>query len=119
MPLSFRSKLFLIVGASAAALLYGACVRLLIMLAWLPYLLPSLAAAAVHGLVRRRIKLESFGFISPTVYAASSHAVIGLTFLPLLYLLAPLALPALLVPIWALASAAPLIGLLANIQRLR
>jgi hypothetical protein len=105
--------------ASAGTLLYGAFVRLFIMLAWLPYVLPFLAAAVMHGLVRRRIKLESFGLINPTLYALSSHALIGLFFLPLLYLIAPLPLPPLFVPIWALAAAAPLIFLLANIQRLR
>ncbi len=105
--------------ASAATQLYGAFVRLFIMLAWLPYVLLFLAAAVVHGLVRRRIKLDSFGLISPVAYAASSHAIIGLTFLPLLYLIAPLQLPPLFVPIWTLAAGAPVIGLLANIQRLR
>ena len=46
--------------------------------AWLKYLWPYMAAVMFDGLMRRKAKLASFQYTSPTLYNASWHAIIAL-----------------------------------------
>lgn len=103
---------------SMSANIYALSIRIGILLAWLPYIIPFLSASIVHGLVRRKIKMRSFGFVSPTIYGTSLHALIAITFIPVAYLLVPFAVSPLFIPLWAILSAIPLGLLVANLQRI-
>ena len=104
---------------SLAGTSYAMLVRLNILAAWTPYVVPFLLAAMIDGAVRRRIKLMSFGFFSPVALSVALHSFVALAFLPLLYLILPVPVSPLVVPFWALATALPLMLLAANIQRIR
>ncbi len=104
---------------SLAGIGYAMLVRLNILAVWTPYVLPFLLAAMIDGAVRRRIKLMSFGFVSPVALSVALHSVVALAFLPLLYLILPVPVSPLVVPFWAIATAPPLMLLAANIQRIR
>ena len=104
---------------SMSANIYAMSIRVGILFAWLPYVIPFLLATVVHGLVRRKIKMWTFGFVSPSIYGTSLHALVVIAFIPLLYLLAPFAITPLFVPFWAILSAIPIGLLVANIQRIK
>ncbi len=104
---------------SLAGIGYAMLVRLNILALLAPYLAPFLLAAIIDGTIRRRIKLLSFGFVSPVALSVALHSVVALAFLPLVYLILPLPVSPVIVPFWALAAAPPLMLLAANIQRIR
>lgn len=100
-----------------AALTYAVLVRILIFLVWLPYIAPFFVAVIMDGLVRRKIKMASFGLISPIYYAAATHSLIVMIFLPALYLLVPFPITPLFIPFWALFAAVPLMLAVSNTQQ--
>jgi len=104
---------------SLAGIGYAMLVRLNILAVLMPYVVPFLLAAMIDGAVRRRIKLMSFGFVSPVALSVALHSVVALAFLPLLYVILPLPVSPLVVPFWAIATAMSLMLLAANIQRIR
>jgi hypothetical protein len=104
---------------SMSANVYAMTIRVGILLAWLPYLFPFILATIVHGLVRRKIKMWTFGFVSPSIYGTSMHALVVISFIPVLYLLSPIAITPLFIPFWAILSALPIGLLVANIQRIK
>lgn len=103
---------------SFAANIYAMTLRANIILTWSFYILPFMGAAIVHGFVKRKIKILSFGYVSPTAYGMALHSIIVMTFLPLLYLLAPFAITPLFMPFWAMAVSVPVIAMMSNIQRI-
>ena len=103
---------------SFAANIYAMTLRVNILLTWAVYILPFLGAAIVHGFVKRKIKILSFGYVSPSAYGIALHSIIALTFFPLLYLLAPFAITPLFMPFWAMVLSVPVIMMMSNIQRI-
>ncbi len=104
---------------SLAGIGYAMLVRLNILALLAPYFAPFLLAAIIDGAVRRRIKLLSFGFVSPVALSVALHSAVALAFLPLVYLILPLPVSPIVVPFWAIATALSLMLLAANIQRIR
>lgn len=87
-------------------------------------LVACVAAAAVDGLAVRRRRAFTFATTSTAIYNAASYFVLSASMLPLLYLFAPIAVPAAALPLAGLAvagavwmfcahlpGAAPIIGL--------
>ena len=54
------------------------CLRLAHSASWIIYLTPFLAATIFDGIMRRKAKLASFQYTSPTVYNLSWHVIIAL-----------------------------------------
>lgn len=102
---------------SFAANIYAMTLRANILLTWSIYILPFLSAAIVHGFIKRKIKILSHGYVSPSAYGMALHSIIALTFLPLLYLLSPFAITPLFMPFWAMLLAVPVVTMMSNIQR--
>ena len=98
-----------------SVLYYVMTLRLLIVLSWLPYLVPFLGAVVVEGLVRRKIKLSAIGSPNPVKFAISKHILIVILFFPIVYLVFPIAFTPLFMPIWVLCVAWPLVILISNI----
>ena len=98
---------------------YSLLVRIHLLAEWVPFIAPFLLAAVVDGMVRRRIKFATFGLISPMALGVAVHSAIILAFLPIVYLIAPFPITPLFVPFWALLIAAPIMLIMANIQRIR
>ncbi len=99
-----------------SAMVYVVMIRLFIILGWMPYLLPFLAAVIVDGLARRKIKMSEIGAPSAVKFSIALHFIILIIVFPMLYLIAPMAITPLFVPTWALLSALPLSVLVANTQ---
>lgn len=100
-----------------SALCYSSLVRIAIFMAWLPYIAPFFIATVLDSAISRRIKFSTFGYSSPIQFAAASHMLIVLVFLPILYLVAPLPVTPLFIPFWALITAIPMMMLIANTQK--
>ncbi len=105
-----------VLGVSALA--YAALVRLVIFMAWIPYIAPFFVAVVVDGLVIRKVKFATFGYSSPIRFAISAHSMIVVGLLPVLYLVVPLPVTPLFLPFWLLLSAVPIMTLLSNTQRI-
>jgi hypothetical protein len=97
---------------------YGIMVRWGIILHWLLFIFPFIAAAFSDGFVTRKIKFTEFGFISPMAYSMSLHLIVFMLFVPLLYLVAPLPVTPYFMPGWAMLMALPINLMVANTQRL-
>lgn len=100
-----------------SALCFASLVRIVIFMAWLPYIAPFFLAVVLDASVSRRIKFASFGYSSPIKFSVAAHMMIVVVFLPILYLVAPLPVTPLFIPFWALISAIPLMLVVANTQR--
>lgn len=61
--------------------------------------------AAIDGLVVRRRRAYTFTSTSTSAYSAATYLVLSASFLPLLYLVAPIAVPAAALPLAGLAFA--------------
>lgn len=100
-----------------SALCFASLVRVVIFIAWLPYIAPFFFAAVLDAAITRRIKFATFGYSSPIQFALASHLLIVVIFLPILYLFVPLPVTPLFIPFWALISAVPVMAVVANTQR--
>ena len=96
---------------------YGIIFRALLVWEWLALIGLFLGACFVDGLVQRRIKQESFGFNSPVRFSLAVHTLILISAVPVLYLLAPLAVSPWFMVIWALAIALPISIAVSNAVR--
>ena len=103
--------------SGVSALCFAMLVRIEIFFSWLPYIAPFLIAAILDAAVSRKVKFETFGYSSPIKFAAATHIIIAIAFLPLLYLVVPLPVTPLFIPFWALISSLPLMALVSNTQR--
>lgn len=99
-----------------SALIYVMMIRILIVLSWAPYVLPFLIASGMDGWVRRQIKLVSIRGQSTVRFSMALHAMIVIMMTPVLYVLAPIYVSPLFMPVWAIVAAVPLIVLMSNIQ---
>lgn len=97
---------------------YVFAIRLAIMLFWLLFLLPMIAATVFDGLMLRAIKQAEFGSLRPATFTLAGMLVIPLLALPVLYLTMPFSLSPLLAPLWAAAVSIPLSILISNSQPL-
>ena len=99
-----------------SALIYVITIRVYILLTWTPFILPFLIAGVVDGLVRRKVRMLSIRGQSTVKFSLSLHAIILIFMVPVLYLLAPIAVSPLFVPGWALVTMVPLMMLISNVQ---
>jgi hypothetical protein len=98
--------------------IYRLSLRVLVLLTWFPYIVPFLIAMAVDGFVIRKIKLSSYGYMSPMRYSVGLHIILIGLFFPALYLIAPIPVSPYFPPYWALFLAFPTVMMLSNIQRM-
>lgn len=103
--------------SNALANWYGLTLRVQILLIWLPLVIPFLLGAVVDGYVARKIKLSSIGFFSANAFSATSHLLIGLCCLPVLYLIAPMVMSPFWIPLMAVIGAIALRIFIRNAQR--
>lgn len=96
---------------------YAACYRLAMIIVWLPYVLPVMAAALWDGLQRRRISKWRFEFSSPMRHRYASRGSAGLILLAMVLPLLPVAINPLLVPAALGALAIALRIWVASIQK--
>lgn len=98
---------------------YALTLRLVLMMQWLPYVLPFVAGVVIHGLAIRKIKFDTGGMISPMIYAGGLHMMVIIMLFPILYLILPIQLTPMFIPYWLVISAVPTILVLSNIQRMK
>ena len=98
-----------------SVLYFVVTLRFLIVLSWMPYLVPFLGAVVIEGLVRRKIKLSAIGAANPVKFAISKHILIVILVFPIVYLVLPIAFTPLFMPIWGLCVSWPLVVLISNI----
>ena len=72
-------------------------------------------AAAIDGLVVRRRRAYTFTSTSTSAYSAATYLVLSASFLPLFYLVAPVAVPAAALPLAGLAFAGAIWVLFAHL----
>lgn len=97
---------------------YQALQRLSMIAMWLPYLLPALLPAVVHGLCAREIKKVSYGYASPVVYHSAGHVIALLVVAPLFYVTAPFGIHPAAILFWGIALSFALLAMIANVQKL-
>ena len=91
---------------------YMAVQRLVVLLAWWPFLVFALFGASVDGLLRRRIRQSGFDYPSPLAHRAAVRFMLWLGLLVSLGLFVPLPLPPLAVPVvWVLMAGALAVAL--------
>jgi hypothetical protein len=90
--------------------------RVALLLDWNWLVLPFLMLAVVDGLCARGKKLTEGGHQTTGAFALGWHSVIALCALPLLYIIGPLYLSPLFMPVWALAVWFPLGIAMTNTQ---
>ncbi len=105
-PMQGAQRGIAIVRERVHGLLFLALYRLNWMREALIPLIACVAAAAVDGLAVRRRRAFTFATTSTALYNAASYFVLSASMLPLLYLFAPIALPAAVLPLAGLAVAA-------------
>lgn len=101
---------------SLSVMFYVVTLRLLIVLSWVPYIIPFIAAVAVEGWVRRKLKLAAIGSANTVRFSLSMHLLIVILFIPIIYLFLPVAFTPLFMPVWTLVMSVPLVILVANIH---
>lgn len=88
--------------------IYSAIMRIFIVLTWMLLLLPFLGAAIIDGINQRSVKFATFGYQNPTAFSLGSHLVILIGALPFMYVVVPMMVTPLFMPMWALLTAIPL-----------
>lgn len=96
---------------------YYAIQRIRLIIEWLPYMLPILLPAIIDGAMQRETKKVSYGYTSEFRYNSGHKALTLLVIIPFLYLLCPIAVSPLAVPIWALALSIVAVVMSANFQK--
>jgi len=97
--------------------IYQAVQRWNTLLMWLPYLLPIMIPAVVHGLCVREIKKVSYGYASPVVYHSAGHALAFILALPLFYITSPINIHPSAIFIWGVMFSLVVLTLTSNIQK--
>ena len=90
--------------------------RVALVLDWSWLVVPFLMLAVIDGLCARSKKLAEGGHQTTGAFALGWHSVIGLCALPLLYVIGPLYLSPLFMPVWALVVWFPLGIAMTNTQ---
>ncbi|KZC41131.1 hypothetical protein RHOFW510R12_00705 [Rhodanobacter sp. FW510-R12] len=83
----------------AWSLLYQLIVRICVLGLWWKFALVVAVPCAVDGLVMRKVKSQTFGVASPTLYVAARHAMVSLPLLSVLLLLSPIRIHPMTAPI--------------------
>lgn len=96
---------------------YQGLQRLAMITMWLPYLLPAILPAIVHGLCVRAIKQVSYGYASPVVYHSAGHFMALLLVAPLFYVTAPISIHPAAVLVWGIALSFALLAMISNVQK--
>lgn len=97
---------------------YLLCLRLAIVITWLPYIAPFLAATVVHGFAYRKVKQTTIGVHSPVTFSLAGHGLITLILLPVVYFVVPFPLPPSVLTIWTVLVSFPMILAIRNVQRM-
>ncbi|MDT0618569.1 MAG: DUF4400 domain-containing protein [Salinisphaeraceae bacterium] len=97
--------------------IYQSLYRFSVLLEVLPFMLPLIIPAIVDGFMTREVKKRTYGYASPIRYYASMHAVAALIVAIPAYLVFPLPVPPLFVPLWAVSVAIILAVMTSNIQK--
>ena len=92
------------------------CLRLAQAKLWMFYMLPFLLAALFDGFMRRKAKIASFKYTSPTLYNMSWHLIIFIVAGTLVAFSVTIALPTLAYPAVVLVIGLMLRMLISNIQ---
>jgi uncharacterized membrane protein YoaK (UPF0700 family) len=91
--------------------------RIVMLLAWWPFLGFALVGAIADGLLRRRIRQSGFDYPSPLTHQMAVQLLLGLGLVVSLGLFAPLPLPPLAVPVVAIVLAVAVSVLLTQMQK--
>jgi len=97
--------------------LYMAVQRIVLLLAWWPFLAFALVGATADGLLRRRIRQSGFDYPSPLAHRLAVRGMLWMGLLVTLGLLVPLPMPPLAVPVLASVLAAALSLFLTQTQK--
>lgn len=98
-------------------ILYQSLQRAQLMAMWAPYMLPVLLPAFWHGFAMRRVKQLSYGYAAPNRFHLAALSLAFLCTLIPAYLMAPLAIPPSVIPLWGGAFAAAIVVLVSNLQK--
>lgn len=97
--------------------LYQSLQRAQLIAIWAPYMLPIWLPALWHGFAVRRVKQLSYGYAAPNRFHAAALVLAFLLTLVPAYLMAPLAIPPSVVPLWGFAVAWAGVVIVANLQK--
>jgi hypothetical protein len=97
--------------------LYLAVQRIVMLLAWWPFLGFALLGATADGLLRRRIRQSGFDYPSPLAHRVAVQLLLGLGLVVALGLFAPLPIPPLAVPVVGALFGSALAVLLTQTQK--
>jgi len=97
--------------------LYLAVQRIVMLLAWWPFLGFALLGAIADGLLRRRIRQAGFDYPSPLAHRMAVQLLLGLSVVVALGLFAPLPIPPLAVPVVVIVLAVAVSVLLTQTQK--
>ena len=78
---------------------YSLALRFAVICLWLPWLMLSGVFCVTAGMLERKLKLITFNPPRPPVYNTAAHGIIAIVFFMALWVLSPLPLPVLSVPI--------------------
>ena len=78
---------------------YSLALRLAVLCLWLPWLILPGVFCVVAGILERKLKLLTFNPPRPPVYNTAAHAIMALLFFTVLWVLSPIPLPVLAIPI--------------------
>lgn len=96
--------------------IYLVCVRAMVMGVWVLALLPVLAAAVMDGLYQRAIGRFSFHLQAPAAFSLFSAVVVPMAMIPFVYMVAPLSISPIFVPMGVAIAAIPLSLMLRHSQ---
>lgn len=97
-------------------LIYQSVFRAFMAVYWLPYLLPLFAAGVLDGLMQRKIKKVDFEYANTVHYHIAWNIITALMIVPVLYLLLPISVHPLIIPIWSVSLAAAMALLSSSLQ---
>lgn len=98
-------------------IIYQSLQRAQLMAMWAPYMLPVLLPALWHGFAVRRVKQLSYGYAAPNRFHAAAIVLGFMVALVPAYLMAPLAIPPSVVPLWGGGVAIAIVVLVSNLQK--
>lgn len=78
---------------------YSLALRFAVICLWLPWFMLSGVFCIVAGVLERKLKIITFSPPRPPVYNTAAHAIIAIVFFMMLWVLSPVPLPVLSVPI--------------------
>lgn len=101
---------------SFITLTYITMLRGAMLLGWIPFLAPFLAAVAVDGSAQHKVLHSSVAVSNPVKFKIALHLTIAASVVPILYLFAPIAISPYFVLGWAIAIALPLVSVIAQMS---